>query len=220
MPYGKMVLFPALTLTLAFILSIVTLVNCSFAKGDHHHIYIQWYDSNFKVGLWPGCFYQSRYYADEQDLMHAFAEDTNRKVSVAFGLIACIVGCASMISLWSMTFKMLVSKWFLKNAVVVAFISQLLTLSMFGTEYCKSFGCNLAWGGVVSITAAILWFIGAIGVCMIPNNVGTIYVAGGTAKVVDSEHFKDMKDGKDIPSNPDGTKPSKKPEGAFETLDI
>lgn len=162
MPHGKIVLFPTIMLSIAATLSMITLLNCYFVEGDTNYMY---------AGFWPLCSYIP--YPASSTLQYRHEDDPIRKVAMSFGLIAFIVGTGAMISLWPITCcpYPVVGIRFIGGHVVFVFISQLLTLSMLGTEYCVSFGCRLAWGGVMSIIAAVCCLIGAVGVFIIPKPI-------------------------------------------------
>lgn len=129
----------------------IALVNCSFIKSQQ---------SELRIGLMPMC--------DSAELIvYGFQDDVWRTLGMAFGLTASVVGSLSTIAVWLMTCKSCSRKCIaiglLCMATLVAFMSQLLTLTMFYTEYCRSDGkCKLEWGGIVSVTAAAVWFISYI----------------------------------------------------------
>jgi len=171
MPHGTIVLFPAITITIAAILSMITLCNCAFVEGKNFADN-EYYSYNYLAGFWPGCVY---FYGGYGESVVLFQNDPIRKVAMSFGLIACIVGTGAMIALWPITCKPYSKKWIriISSIIMFAFVSQLITLSMLGTDYCKTFGCRLAWAGIMSIIAAILWLIGAIRVFLIPKPIET-----------------------------------------------
>jgi hypothetical protein len=72
----------------------------------------------------------------------------------------------------------------LGSAVVVfAFVSQLITFAMFGTDFCEENDCSLGWGGVFSIIAAVLYLISAVTIWKIPE---PREVAAATAGAADN----------------------------------
>jgi hypothetical protein len=154
----------------AVVLSMVALCNCAFVKGEHNHIYQDFYYSDFEAGLWSWCLAPSAQYADEEALLKTFQDDLARRAAVAFGMLALLVGIIATAIYWSIVFNPLIhaTKWIVVFLLVTfAFMSQLVTLSLFGTEYCHSFGCKLAWGGIVSVSASALWFVSAIGIVVV-----------------------------------------------------
>jgi NADH:ubiquinone oxidoreductase subunit 3 (subunit A) len=168
MPHGKIVLFPTIVLSIAATLSMIVLPNCTFVESKiEPQLDPGYYYSDYGAGFWPLC---GPYSSFEQSLHR---DDPNRKVAMSFGLIACIVGVGAMIALWPITCKPYSIGWirFISATVVFVFASQLATLSMLGTNYCQISGCRLGWGGIMSIIAAILWLIGAVGICMIPKPI-------------------------------------------------
>jgi len=173
MPHGKIVLFPALILTIAATFSMLTLVNCSFVETTIVDDNQSYYPYSESAGFWPDCVYVPYYIDENREIELALQDDPGRKVAMSFGLIACMVGTGAMTALWPITCKAYSANWIwiICSIVVAAFFSQLVTFSMFGTDFCKDFGCRLSWGGAMSIIAAILWLVGAIGVWKIPEPV-------------------------------------------------
>jgi hypothetical protein len=190
MPHGKNdVLKPLITLVVASILSLIVLCNCKFVQ-IYSSEYIP-YSEEYYAGLWAGCVnspksYDSSNGTTTQGIGYSeHQEDAARKVAMTFGLLACIAGVTAMVGLWPITCKPYDAVWIhiIGGTVIFAFVSQLLTFSIFGTEYCNQYvcrldywdgseycqtlGCRLGWGGVMSIIAAIWWLIGALGVWMI-----------------------------------------------------
>jgi hypothetical protein len=158
----------------AVVLSIVALCSCAFVKGEHNHIYQDFYYSGFEAGLWSWCLAPSAQYADEEALLKTFQDDLARRAAVAFGMLALLVGSIATAIYWSIVFNPLIhaKKWMVALLLVTfAFMSQLMTLSLLGTEYCQSFGCKLAWGGIASVSASALWFVSAIGIVVICTSV-------------------------------------------------
>lgn len=180
MPHGKLVLFPTIMLCIAATLSMITLCNCDFVKPENASSYY------YYAGFWGGCVYapysSNMSYSEYQD---EHREDSARKVAMSFGLIACIVGTGAMLALWPITCKPYkpCGIHIIGSFVVVACLSQLGTLAMLGTEYCKqsSFTCKLGWGGIMSIIAAVMWLISAIGVWVIPKHPIEATMGGGGA---------------------------------------
>ena len=169
-------------------MSIIALCNCQFVQGEHVHIYSAYLPkSDFQVGLWPGCLNPSTRYADEETLREKFQDDPARKAAVAFGMLALLFGIIAMAAYWSIVCKPLTctKKWILFILVMFAFMSQVMTLTLVRTEYCRSYHCNLAWGGVVSVTASVLWFISALGIVWIGKYSHTSYTAGDSITRVD-----------------------------------
>lgn len=163
---GKIVRLPAITLSIATALSIIALCNCTFVEaiyendGDAYTV---------AVGLWGGCV--KSYYAAVFGFPSSFWDDRHeksgaRKVAVASGLIASVVGTAATIVLLNMSCRhfSVLSIRILCATFLAAVVCQFATLAMFGTNICKTFGCKLSWGGALSTTAAFLWLIGSIGI--------------------------------------------------------
>lgn len=185
---------PAITLTIAVALSLVALCNCAFVQGEHNHIYQAFYSSDFEAGLWPGCLAPSAQYADQEALLEAFQDDPARRAAVAFGMLALLVGIIAMAIYWSVVFKPLThtkKRTIALLLVAFAFMSQLVTLSLFATEYCQSFGCEFAWGGIVSVTAAALWLVSAIGIALVgkPDYSAGVVLEGDSIERIDEGNF-------------------------------
>lgn len=187
MPHGRNVLVPSIMLSVAATLSLIVLCNCYFVQPEG--------SSKGYAGLWGNCVYSYPSWGDNFGIITLIHQDDPARVAAAyFGIMACIFGTGSMITLWPITCRPY-SRFRINvifGAVVFAFISQFATLSMFGTKYCKENSCRLGWGGVLSIVAGWLWLVSALGVFKIPEpiNVGKesvvvleTGVAYGAAKV-------------------------------------
>jgi len=159
LPHGKAVFYPAITLTLAAVLSVLPLCSCGMVRLQNDY-------SSLPFGFWPNCLYVYSYGSKTE----AFRDDAARKASMYFAVIAFIAGTSAMIAYWPITCKTYSprAKWIIFSMVILVFISQLLTLAIFGTDACTLLGCDLAWAGIMSIIAAVLWLIGAIGIALIP----------------------------------------------------
>lgn len=174
MPHGKMVLFPTFTLSIASVLSLLTLINCDFMEGDSDIADQVGYSFSLTSGLMPACISVPQYGADGillDEIADDIRDDPIRIVSLSFALVACILGATMTILLWPITYKLYKTKWITAIAIVVAFCgaSQLVTLIMLQSDYCKLFGpCKLSDGGIISMVAAFLWLVGAVGVWAIP----------------------------------------------------
>jgi hypothetical protein len=139
---------------------------------------------------------------------------------MSFALLACIVGVTAMVGLWPITCKPYSAVWIhiIGGTAIFAFVSQLVTFSMFGTEYCDYYECRLGWGGIMSIVAAIMWLIGAIGVWMIPKKPletttttseavsGTTTVPTENVKITETIQADGTKVTEKVTTAPDGTK--------------
>lgn len=179
MPHGRVVLFPTITLTIASIFSVIVLCNCQVVETaivGRVENYNNLYPYSFKdsAGFWVGCVY---YYPSSTNMPESttFQDDRAHKAAMSIGLFACMVGVTAMISLWPITCRPYNEIWIsiIGGGVWFSFVAQLATLSMLGTQHCQAYGCRLGWAGIVSIVAAVLWFISAIGVFMIPKFVET-----------------------------------------------
>jgi len=197
MPHGKVVLFPTMILTTAAILSMITLCSCAVVEAKSVGYY--------QAGFWPNCVY---FYGGYEEPVILFQEDSARKVAMSFGLIACIVGTGAMIALWPITCRPYSKMWIriISSIVIFAFVSQLITLSLLGTDFCKTFGCRLGWAGVMSIIAAILWLIGAIGVCIIPTPIEISQPTSETIQITETMQPDGSKVTEKITTSPNGTK--------------
>ena len=165
MPYGKIVLLPAVILSIAAALSFTSLLTCSFVKGETYET--SYRDAYyFELGVWPDCAYQVGFYTPN---FSSFVNDSKRKISAAFGVIGCFVGTGATIAVWIMTSKKYPTKCIviLCAVIFVTFVFQLVTLTMFQTEYCVDYGCALSTGGKLSVSAAFLWFVGCVCLAMI-----------------------------------------------------
>ena len=211
MPHGKVVLFPTITLTITAILSMIVLCNCQFVEAANSS------DSYNYAGIWAGCVYSPYDYSSSNPYSNigfsVHQDDGARKAAMSFGLIACIVGVTAMIGLWPITCRPYSKIWLkvIGGTVLFAFCSQLATLSMLGTEYCQSFGCRLGWGGIMSIIAAILWLISAIGVFLIPKPMEsspatTRQAAGETINITETIQLDGTKITEKVTTSADGTK--------------
>eukprot|EP00544_Gedaniella_sp_CCMP2646_P006369 CAMPEP_0202483466 /NCGR_PEP_ID=MMETSP1361-20130828/2707_1 /ASSEMBLY_ACC=CAM_ASM_000849 /TAXON_ID=210615 /ORGANISM="Staurosira complex sp., Strain CCMP2646" /LENGTH=265 /DNA_ID=CAMNT_0049111743 /DNA_START=1635 /DNA_END=2432 /DNA_ORIENTATION=- len=197
MPHGKVkTLFPLITLTIAATVCLIGLFNCNFVQTDVL-IVDGWngprernvvappprppidynYTATVRAGFWPNCGASG----DRGAIVRDFQDDPARKVAMSFGLVACIIGIAAMAALWPITCKPFSEMWIriLGSAVVLAFVSQLITFAMFGTEICKENGCSLAWGGVFSIIAAVLFLISAVTIWKIPEPSREVVATAG-----------------------------------------
>jgi hypothetical protein len=207
MPHGKVVLFPTIMLTIAAILSMIVLCNCTFVEADSSS-YPYSYDF---AGIWANCV-SSSYYSNNYINSSVHQDDGARKAAMSFGLIACIVGVTAMIGLWPITCRPYSMMWIniIGATVVLVFCSQLATLSMLGTEYCQAFGCRLGFGGIMSIIASILWLISAIGVFLIPKPVEstptTRQTAGEMINITETIQLDGTKVTEKVTTSPDGTK--------------
>jgi hypothetical protein len=207
MPHGKVVLFPTIMLTIAAILSMLVLCNCRFVEAGNSS-YSYSYDI---AGIWAGCV-SSSYYSNNYMSFSVHQNDGARKAAMSFGLIACIVGVTAMIGLWPITCRPYSRMWIniIGVTIILACCSQLATLSMLGTEYCQAFGCRLGWGGIMSIIAAILWLISAIGVFLIPKPVEstptTRQTAGEMINITETIQLDGTKVTEKVTTSPDGTK--------------
>jgi hypothetical protein len=210
MPHGRLVLFPTIILTIAATLSMIVLCNCGFVQAVDTSSYTYSYDD--RAGFWPGCVYSSSYSSSSFSFSE-YQDDAARKVAMSFGLIACIVGVAAMIALWPITCRPYSKTWvyIIGGTVIFAFVSQLLTFAMFDTKFCQTFGCRIAWAGVMSIIAAILWLVGAIGVFIIPKPLETTtyqenVVTQGTINITETIQPDGTKVTESVTTCADGTK--------------
>lgn len=189
MPHGKIILFPTITLTFAFVFSMITLmIPQGFVRvaDEQSSSY-----SSYGAGFWPyGAYgptitmsnqdeinqddvdYADDYYPDywyfPSDL---HKNDPYRKAAMSFGLVASIVGMGTMIGLWPITCHAYnkTARRAILGLVLMTFISQICTFFMFGTEYCNVYDCKIGPGGGISIVASILWLVGLVAVAKIPD---------------------------------------------------
>jgi uncharacterized membrane protein len=156
MPHGKIILCPAVILSIAAVLSFTSLLTCSYVKGAGYN-----YSSRdtyyFELGVWPDCEYRTGYLPT---YIYFASDESKRKISAAFGVIACFIGTGAAITVWVMTCKKYSTKYIfiLCGVIFVTFVFQLVTLTMFRTESCI-YGCSLSTGGKLSVSAAFLWFV-------------------------------------------------------------
>ena len=181
MPHGKFVLFPTITLTFAFIFSMITLMIPRFVVPAD-------YQGSFDgAGFWPySANGPSIPYSNQDEVIEdadqynypdsyyfsydQHENDVYRKTAMSFGLVASIVGMGTMIGLWPITCHAYnkTARRTIFLLVFLTLVSQIFTFFMFGTEYCNVYTCKVGPGGGISIVASFLWIAGLIGVAKVP----------------------------------------------------
>mmetsp|Transcript_31780 Transcript_31780/g.64684 ORF Transcript_31780/g.64684 Transcript_31780/m.64684 type:complete len:276 (+) Transcript_31780:247-1074(+) len=170
-PQGPVALFPIIVMTVATILSVITITTCNLVEYDNPNANAQDASSVTRTaGLFCGDGYDSNVFGT---IWSSAVVNTAR----VFAIGAAICGGCTTIGLYPICCQRYnrCARMMMCCICVCCFPAQLMTLVMLRSEFCWDWQqltnhCSVDWGGVVCIVAAVGWLLGAISFVVLPHH--------------------------------------------------
>ena len=166
-PQGRVALFPVIVMTVATVLSVITITTCNLVEYNNPNANAQ---DTPTAGLFCGDGYESNAFG-------AIWSSAVINAARAFAIGAAVCGGCTTIGLYPICCQRYnrCARIMMCCICVCCFPAQLMTLLILQSDFCWDLQglanhCSLDWGGVVCIVAAIGWLLGAISVMVLPHH--------------------------------------------------